>query len=60
MTDFTTTTTIDKNFDFEKISSENHSIRKNNTLIILIAAVLAVGFTFYNIREQYKSQKSLQ
>lgn len=59
MTDFTTITTVKKNWDFEKTAMENHSLRENNEVLVIIAistVVLVASLYFYIISEQDKNQ----
>ena len=59
MIDFTKTTIIEKNVDFEKIISENHSLRKNNDTIVIIAIsviVLIASLSIYMMNKQDKDQ----
>ena len=59
MIDFTKTTIIEKNVDFEKIISENHSLRKNNDAIVIIAIsviVLIASLSIYMMNKQDKDQ----
>ncbi len=60
MTDFTTITTIAKNFDIEKTIIENQSIRADNKVLVIIglsAAIIIIGMSIYYANEQYKHQK---
>ena len=60
MTDFTTITTIAKNFDIEKTIIENQSIRADNKVLVIIglsAAIIIIGMSIYYANEQYKPQK---
>lgn len=59
MTDFTTITTVNKNLDFEKMITENQSLRKNNEVLVLMVISTVVLFTslyIYIINEQDKDQ----
>nr|WP_315130573.1 hypothetical protein [uncultured Flavobacterium sp.] len=59
MIDFTKTTILEKNVDFEKIISENHSLRKNNDAIVIIAIsviVLIACLSIYMMNKQDKDQ----
>jgi hypothetical protein len=59
MIDFTKTTILEKNVDFEKIISENHSLRKNNDAIVIIAIsviVLIASLSIYMMNKQDKDQ----
>jgi hypothetical protein len=60
MTDFTTITTIAKNFDIEKTITENQSIRADNKVLVIIglsASIIIIGMSIYYANEQYKHQK---
>lgn len=57
MIDFTKTTILEKNVDFEKIISENHSLRKNNDAIVIIAISVIVLITSLSIYMMYKQDK---
>jgi len=60
MTDFTTITTIAKNFDIEKTITENKSIKADNKVLVIIgisAAAIIIGLSIYYANEQYKHQK---
>ena len=60
MTDFTTITTMAKNFDFEKTITENESIRADNKLLVIIgisAAAFIIGLSIYYANEEYMHQK---
>lgn len=59
MIDFTKTTILEKNVDFEKIISENHSLRKNNDAIVIIAIsviVLIASLSIYMMNKQDKDK----
>lgn len=59
MIDFTKTTILEKNVDFEKIISENNSLRKNNDAIVIIAIsviVLIASLSIYMMNKQDKDQ----
>lgn len=60
MTDFDIITTVNKNMDFEKTIAENHSLRSNNEVLVLIAIsaiVIVASLYIYVINEQQKDQK---
>jgi hypothetical protein len=60
MIDFRHTTTVHKNFDFEKTITENKSIRADNKVLVIIgisAAAIIIGLCIYYANEEYKHQK---
>ena len=60
MTDFTTITTIAKNFDIEKTLTENQSIREDNNALASIgisAAFIILGIAIYLANEEYKDRQ---
>jgi hypothetical protein len=59
MIDFRSYTTVPKNFDFERTLAENHRLKSNNEMLILIgitAAVVVIGLTIYIANEQHQEK----
>lgn len=59
MIDIREYTTVPKNFDFERVITENHRVKSNNDMLVFIgitSAVLVIGLTIYLANEHQKER----
>lgn len=60
MEDFRNFTIVEKNFELENTLAENHLIRSNNNVLVLVgvlAGCVIVGMAIYYANQEYKRNK---
>lgn len=63
MIDFRQTTTVPKNFDIEKVLTENHNVQVDNNVLVVIGittAVLVIGLSIYIAKEEAKKHNKFR
>ncbi len=63
MIDFRQTTTVPKNFDIEKVLTENHNVQVDNNVLVVIGittAVLVIALSIYIAKEEAKKHNKFR